>query len=64
MQGAFVAQGPAFQSSLFVSELATIDVYNLMCAVLGIKPAPNSGSYEKIKPILNNQVLLNQQQRK
>lgn len=44
MGALFVASGPAFRPGLKVPEVANLDVYNLLCAVLGVKPAPNDGS--------------------
>lgn len=44
MGALFVAHGPAFRQGARLAEAHNIDVYNLLCAVLGITPAPNDGS--------------------
>jgi len=43
MQGVFVASGPAFRSKAVVPAFENVHVYNLLCLVLGIEPAPNDG---------------------
>lgn len=43
MGALFIAQGPAFRSGLELPDVANIHLYNLLCAVLGLKPAPNDG---------------------
>jgi predicted AlkP superfamily pyrophosphatase or phosphodiesterase len=44
MGALFVASGPAFRPNVRLSSADNIDVYNLLCALLGIKAAPNDGS--------------------
>jgi predicted AlkP superfamily pyrophosphatase or phosphodiesterase len=41
--GLFVAAGPAFPAGRTVPEVATVDVYNVLAAALGVTPAPNEG---------------------
>ena len=48
----FFAHGPAFQKGLKVSPFNTVDLYPLMCKLLGIKPKPNNGSLENVKMML------------
>lgn len=43
MGALFIASGPAFQSGVQLDEVQNIQIYNLLCAVLGITPAPNDG---------------------
>ena len=43
MQGLFIASGPSFVRGKVVAPFENIHVYDLMCGVLGIKPAPNDG---------------------
>ena len=43
MHGLFIAKGPNFVSGRIVPEFENIHIYDLMCAVLGVKPAPNDG---------------------
>jgi predicted AlkP superfamily pyrophosphatase or phosphodiesterase len=43
MGALFIASGPAFRSGVEFPDVANIHVYNLLCAVLGIKPTANDG---------------------
>lgn len=43
MHGIFVAAGPRFRSGMRVPAFENIHLYELMCALLGIQPAPNDG---------------------
>lgn len=43
MQGVFIASGPKLKAGLVVPPFENIDIYDLMCALLGIEPAPNDG---------------------
>jgi predicted AlkP superfamily pyrophosphatase or phosphodiesterase len=43
MHGILIAEGPAFRSGHITPEARTIDLYSLMCALAGLKPAPNDG---------------------
>lgn len=52
MGALFVAQGPAFRRGHEFADVANIQIYNLLCAVLGIKPAPNEGDASLIREAL------------
>lgn len=52
MQAIFVAQGPSFRSGAQVDTVYNLDVYELMCSILQLKPATNDGSLKRIAPIL------------
>jgi predicted AlkP superfamily pyrophosphatase or phosphodiesterase len=43
MGALFIAQGPAFKREHEFADVENIHLYNLLCATLGIKPAPNDG---------------------
>jgi predicted AlkP superfamily pyrophosphatase or phosphodiesterase len=43
MHGLFVAAGPRVRERTVVKELENIHLYEFMCAVLGLAPAPNDG---------------------
>jgi len=44
MQGLLIAHGPAFRSDgAVIDPVASIHVYNLLCAALGLQPAENDG---------------------
>lgn len=44
MHGLFVAKGPAFRSGVVVPAFENIHVYELICRILGIRPAANDGN--------------------
>lgn len=52
MHGLFIAHGPAFRRATELPEVENIHVYNLMCAVLGVKPAPNDGDNRLVQQVL------------
>lgn len=43
MGALFIAQGPAFRTGVELPPMDNIHVYNVVCRVLGLKPAPNDG---------------------
>jgi len=43
MGALFIAHGPSFQRGVEIPDVENIQVYNLLCAALGIEPAPNDG---------------------
>lgn len=53
MRGILVARGPAFRSDGAVIDAAeNIHLYNALCAVLGVKPAPNDGDDRLTRALL------------
>jgi hypothetical protein len=48
----FYAAGPSFKKHYKIKDLNNIDVYNLICRVLDIKPAKNDGDPKHIKGML------------
>ncbi len=52
MQAIFVAHGPAFKRGFVAQPFANIEVYNIMCRILGVKPAPNDGDIRHVKAML------------
>ena len=44
MGALFVAAGPAFRRGVELPVVENLDVYRLLCAVLGLTPAPDEGS--------------------
>ena len=52
MGALFIANGPAFRQHVEIPDVDNVDVYNLLCAALGIKPAPNDGSDALVKAAL------------
>ena len=52
MQAVFVAHGGAFKKGYVAEPFANIEVYNLMCKILGLKPAANDGKLEHVGAML------------
>lgn len=52
MQATFVAHGPAFRRSFVAEPFSNVEVYNLMCRILGLNPAPNDGKIENVRSML------------
>ena len=48
----FYAAGPAFKKNHTIKELNNVDVYNLVCKILKITPAPNDGNPKVIREML------------
>jgi len=48
----FYAAGPAFKKNFTFRELKNVDVYNLVCRIIDIKPSPNDGNSKTIKRLL------------
>ncbi|XP_053396053.1 ectonucleotide pyrophosphatase/phosphodiesterase family member 5-like [Mercenaria mercenaria] len=48
----FLAVGPAFKKGHVSEQFNSVDIYPLMCHILGIEPAPNNGSFENVKGLL------------
>ena len=55
MRGVFMARGPAFISTPVAQPpIEVVDLYNMFCFILGIKPAENDGIWERVKALLKN----------
>ncbi|KFQ19832.1 Ectonucleotide pyrophosphatase/phosphodiesterase family member 7, partial [Mesitornis unicolor] len=52
MKTIFRAVGPAFKQGLVVEPFESVNVYALLCQLLGITPEPHDGSLEIMKPML------------
>lgn len=46
MQALFIAKGPAFRKGSSVRNLRSIDLYEMMCHIFRVEPAPNNGSLD------------------
>ncbi|KAM7417034.1 hypothetical protein PAMA_016918 [Pampus argenteus] len=53
MRGFFLATGPDFKQNVRAAPIRTVDVYNVMCSVLGVTPLPNNGSWSRVEYLLN-----------
>jgi hypothetical protein len=54
MRGIFIAQGPAFKSGVELEPFENVHIYNLLCAALGLTPAPNDGDDRLVKSVLRD----------
>jgi len=54
MQATFIAHGSAFKNGLIAEPFENVNVYNLMCNILGLKPAANDGNFMTVKKMLKN----------
>jgi predicted AlkP superfamily pyrophosphatase or phosphodiesterase len=52
MRATFIAHGPAFKKGVVVKPFQSIHVYNLMAHLLNLKPAPNDGSIDSVRVML------------
>jgi hypothetical protein len=48
----FIAHGPAFKQNYTIPSFNNVDIYPLMCFILGIQPAANNGSLENVLDML------------
>ncbi|KAM8832977.1 ectonucleotide pyrophosphatase/phosphodiesterase family member 1 [Spinachia spinachia] len=52
MQAIFIGYGPGLKKKTVVPPFENIEVYNLMCDLLGIRPAPNNGTHGSLNHLL------------
>ncbi|MEY2880499.1 MAG: hypothetical protein RLZZ15_2879 [Verrucomicrobiota bacterium] len=52
MRGLFIAHGPAFKRGVELEPFENVHIYNLLCAALALKPAPNDGDDRLVKSAL------------
>ncbi|XP_053193105.1 ectonucleotide pyrophosphatase/phosphodiesterase family member 1 [Scomber japonicus] len=52
MQAIFIGYGPGFKRQTVVPPFENIEVYNLMCDLLEIRPAPNNGTHGSLNHLL------------
>jgi predicted AlkP superfamily pyrophosphatase or phosphodiesterase len=52
MRATFLARGPAFARGLTVPPFESIHIYSLICEILGLRPAPNDGRLDTVRPVL------------
>ncbi|XP_064409967.1 ectonucleotide pyrophosphatase/phosphodiesterase family member 2 isoform X1 [Latimeria chalumnae] len=56
MQTVFVGYGPTFKYKTKVPPFENIELYNIMCDLLGLKPAPNNGTHGSLNQLLRTPV--------
>jgi predicted AlkP superfamily pyrophosphatase or phosphodiesterase len=52
MGATFIAYGPAFRHHVTLPPTSNVDIYNLLCATLGLQPAPNDGDDTLVREVL------------
>lgn len=52
MRATFIANGPAFKRGYVAEPFANVEVYNVMCKILGLKPAANDGDLKHVRGML------------
>jgi predicted AlkP superfamily pyrophosphatase or phosphodiesterase len=52
MGATFIASGLAFRHGVTLKPFENVHIYNLLCATLGLKPAPNDGDDRLVKEVL------------
>jgi predicted AlkP superfamily pyrophosphatase or phosphodiesterase len=53
MRGILIAAGPAFKRGATVPPVENVHLYEMMCRILGLKPAPNDGSPGALRAMLS-----------
>ncbi|XP_030637743.1 autotaxin isoform X2 [Chanos chanos] len=54
MQTVFMGYGPAFKFKTKIPPFENIELYNVMCDLLGLKPVPNNGTHGSLNHLLKN----------
>ncbi|XP_029307335.1 autotaxin isoform X1 [Cottoperca gobio] len=54
MQTIFLGYGPTFKFKTKVPAFENIELYNVMCDLLGLKPAPNNGTHGSMNHLLKS----------
>lgn len=52
MQATFIAHGSSFKKGFVAEPFENVEVYNIMCKILGVKPAKNDGDLDRVKEML------------
>ncbi len=52
MHGIFLARGPAFEAGTLSAGIESIHIYELLCAIFGVDPAPNDGRLNAVRHLL------------
>ena len=52
MQGLFVAVGPSFGSGFDLGTINAVDIYSLLCHLIGVSPAVHQGDFSVFQPAL------------
>ena len=49
LHGLFIAAGPGLRQGVIVPEFRNVHVYNFLCKLLGLTPAPNDGDFAEVE---------------
>ncbi len=52
MGALFIANGPAFRRGVVIPPFENIEIYNLLCAALALRPAPNDGDDRLVREVM------------
>ncbi|KAL7871832.1 hypothetical protein SRHO_G00068150 [Serrasalmus rhombeus] len=52
MHPVFLARGPSFRTGYTKATMRSVDLYPLMCSILGVQPLPNNGSLASVRDLL------------
>lgn len=52
MGATFIAYGPAFKKGFVAEPFSNVEVYNVMCKILGLTPAKNDGNIDNVRAML------------
>ena len=52
MRALFIAHGKAFRRHEVIGPFANVEIYNVMCKILGLRPAPNDGNFANVKAMM------------
>lgn len=52
MHPVFVARGPSFRTGYTKASMRSVDLYPLMCSILGVQALPNNGSLRSVRDLL------------
>jgi predicted AlkP superfamily pyrophosphatase or phosphodiesterase len=52
MRATFIAAGPAIARGRLLEPFSNVHVYELLAAILGLRPAPNDGSLDSLRTVL------------
>jgi len=55
MRATFIAHGPAFKRGYLAEPFENIHVYDLMCKILGLRPAKNDGDFGRVRGMLKGE---------
>ncbi len=56
MGGLFIARGPAFRRGAKRGPFMNVHIYEMVCAILGLEPAPNDGSLDAVADVLTPEI--------